>query len=268
MVIQTKRYSQFRKRAAFRKKKIARAKPTAMAQKKQIFSLQKQVTRLNKAALNQYVPSYFFGRIGTSAIADGYNEWQIVDPSLMTEWHSNKTSDLTGSHAFLKFINVRGQITGGNEADAINRLGLYIVKPIESGFTRSEVDTSYGTSITNTDQKDYTTMVGTDGFVSWNPNRWKILHRKHYLLKAETPHVSSDLSVPSCVRTFNFNIKLNTRLFQPKTGASSQSWRDMISGDVPFRNKIYFVVFTDNASSDSQNPDIDFNLQYRTLIAR
>lgn len=178
-----------------------------------------------------------------NAAADIYNNgsgvWGAALNRQLTDTNNTTAlfgaDGLTGNKAFLKYVKGTWTIDMANEEEACN-FTVAVIKP------RADFDTVTGATHASVIQ----------GQAYFDPKMWKVLYYKHFALYPGGS-LSGGQGGPSCMYgKFYIPVKKMVRFVNEgasgeQTNTSPASWQD----------RLYFVVYTDNAQLDAENPRIN-----------
>lgn len=145
---------------------------------------------------------------------------------------------LSGNKAFLKYVKGTWEIDMANEEECVNfTVAVFKLKSDMEGI---------GTNMTN----HVSTIQGQAYF---DPRFIKVLYYKHFAMYPGGS-LNTDRSGGTAVRTGSFFIPVNKMIRFTDQGASGQQNDDYT---LSYQDRVYFAVYTDNTSIDTENPRIN-----------
>lgn len=148
---------------------------------------------------------------------------------------------LSGNKAFLKYLKGTWEIDMANEEECVNfTVVCFKLKADCEGI---------GSTMTN----HVSTIQGQAYF---DPRFIKVLYYKHFSMYPGGS-LNTDRSGGTAVRTGKFYIPVNKMIRFTDQGVAGQQNDDYA---LSYQDRVYFGVYTDNVSLDTENPRINFRI--------
>lgn len=148
---------------------------------------------------------------------------------------------LSGNKAFLKYIKGTWAIDMANEEEAVN----FTVVAFK---LRADCE-GIGSAMSN----HVSTIQGQAYF---DPRFIKVLYYKHFAMYPGGS-LNTDRSGGTAIRTGHFFIPVNKMIRFTDQGVSGAQTDDYT---LSYQDRVYFAVYTDNTSVDTENPRINFRI--------
>lgn len=215
--------------------KIARRRPTASNQKKQIMSLSSKVNKLSKKVVDttqyvQYQHDWFITTSANYAIRD-----VLADQNRWTSVFNTARDNVNESNKFnVTSVKMDCQITPGNEADLVTQT-YFLVSPRNQKVVE---ETTNMTVLVN--GVDY---VIFNGLAYMNKKRFTI-HRYKTSLTGGDQYTYQPQS-----HRFYWSLP-----WKKQIKSANSTWLTVTEEELSATSKLYFINFTDNIGADLQYP--------------
>jgi hypothetical protein len=249
----------YRKRPGLTKR-IARSRPRAYNNKRNLLSLTKKVNKIQRkvGARNMHG---IFQKSGDVMMSSGYNKHQIILPTSqpgetqMNQVFQTDISIMARQTFNIKSVSILWKAYPNNEESAVDAT-ICLIAP-KSRKILSEVYNATTGGLNLVSGKDY---VVNNGLVMVNLQRFKM----HYYKKTVTVAQDGPQQEEFPVRSNNGYIKL--RNLNWKIYNRTANWDDTPTNDLPYYMRIFLLCFNNNNVADLEYPKFKYNALIKGLI--
>lgn len=294
-----RRYRSRRSRRGGRRatKSIAWKKPTAMNQKKQIMSLQKQVNTLTRATKPLWQYTKFDMPISTTNLPppitrteneDSFYVFHLLQPNVWQEIFSTNSQATLCKRAVLKHVRIEAYFTPKNSLISLTQkwVNVWLVSLKKEmaahvlNNTNNLDTTAYDEGLNDTAKGEYfqtrNSTAPASSMPVLNPKVFKIHQHRQFrmqnivqetetdsVVEPDTEVVDPDKTMKRVVMSQRLNTVISTG-----SGAKSdeQTWKEMTENNTEQTDRLYLICHTGGFIADGDNqvniaPHVTFTVQ-------
>ncbi len=282
----TRRRPYRRRRApAKRVRSIAWKKPTAMNQKKQIYTLQKQVNALRRKTASAFQYTKFDMAVATTDLLppitrsastdDAFNVFPLMKPNIWTEIFSTNETVVQQKECLVTNVRIEAYFTPKNSTTALTQkwVNVWLVSLHKEAAahilhdTNNLVTTENNDGLNATNQGEYYyTRNSNAPFSSMpllNPKVFKIHQHRRFtianIIQEEAQGGVAEEDVPVVdynlvTKRIQMNQRLGTKLAtQTGTAGSAENWKELDEEDTEQTDRLYLITHIGGYAEDTDN---------------